>query len=84
MATKQAWLDRSKILELCRNLQTYLRGYKGIFEELESSKAEILDDTPRKVELKQLIDEDPDWTMKDIQDKYQEFKEVYEYLKSRE
>lgn len=84
MATKQAWLDRNNLLELCRKLQTYLRGYKGIFEEFESSKEEILDDVTRKVDLKRLIDEDPDWTMKDIQDKYQGFKEIYEYLKSRE
>jgi len=80
MATKEAWADRETMRSLFQNLQQSLEHYMGRFEELIQFKADVLDDSNRKTEMKKLIDEDPDWDLSKILNKYNEFKAIYDYL----
>lgn len=81
MADKKAWEDRAMMISLFQRLQGSIDNFKHIAKRTENFKVEVLDNPTRKAELKKLIDEDPDWDMTSIQDKYLEFKAIYDYLK---
>lgn len=80
MADKYAWEDREMIINLFKNLQQSLESFKESAEKMQKFKLGVLDHPGRLVELKKLIDEDPNWTIADIQTKYDEFKTIYDYL----
>lgn len=80
MATQTAWKDRKTMISLFQNLQGCLSNFKIFAKEAEKFKLEVLDDPERLTDMKKLIDEDPDWTLQDIQNKYNEFKTIYDYL----
>ena len=80
MALKQAWDDRKIMIILFHNLQSSLKDFKDYAEELNKFKIDILDDPTRKKEMKKLIDEDPDWDLSKILNKYNQFKKIYDYL----
>jgi len=80
MASKQAWQDRAKILNVLNSLEIYLRSYATTFESLKSFKEEILDIPERFADLKRIIDEDPTWTMQTLAEKYQFYKKIYDWL----
>ena len=80
MADKQAWNDRSRLLSMFQGLQQCLDNFKIFAKELNIFKTEVLGDVDRKAELMKLIDEDPDWDLTLILNKYNYFKEIYEYL----
>ena len=80
MADKQAWNDRSRLLSMFQGLQQCLDNFKIFAKELNTFKNEVLDDVERKNELMKLIDEDPDWDLSIILNKYNEFKVIYDYL----
>ena len=80
MTTQQAWTDRMTMINLFRNLNSCLDNFKIFAKEAEKFKIEVLDDPIRKADMKILIDEDPDWNMTKILNKYNEFKAIYDYL----
>lgn len=80
MATLEAWTDRETILSLFKGLKQSLDNFKIFAEALETFKVDVLDDPARKAELLKLIDEDPNCTLQDIQEKYNEYKTIYDYL----
>lgn len=80
MADLQAWNDRRTIISLFQGLQNSLDNYIIFAKELNKFKNDVLDDTERKTEMKKLIDEDPDWTLTKILNKYNEFKDIFDYL----
>lgn len=80
MATLQAWKDRDIMINLFANLGSYIENFILYVEKMEKFKLEVLDDIERLAEMKKLIDEDPKWTLADIQTKYNEFKTIYDYL----
>lgn len=80
MTTRQAWTDRITMISLFQNLNGCLDNFKIFAKEVEKFKLEVLDDPVRKADMKKLIDEDPDWDIAKIQDKYKEFKTIYDYL----
>lgn len=80
MTTKKAWEDRDNFIKLFKNLHNYCKHFNENFIDLETFKNEVLDDPTRKAEMKKLIDEDPDWTLTKIQDKYNEFKSIFDFL----
>lgn len=80
MANDTAWGDRSTLLSLNQNLNQCLANYKIFFEELQKFKEEVMDNPARKDELKKLINEMEDWSVAKINNKYQEFKTIYEHL----
>ena len=82
MATQQAWDDRKKIVDLFQRLQHHVEIFKKRFEEIEKFKTDVLDDPARKAEMKKLIDEDPDWTLTKIKDKYDELKSIRNFLET--
>jgi len=84
LADKQAWNDRSRLLSMFQGLQQCLDNYIIFAKELNTFKNEVLDDINRKNEMKKLIDEDPDWDLSTILNKYNEFKVIYDYLKTEE
>lgn len=80
MANCTAWTDRSRLLSMFQGLQQCLDNYIIFAKELNVFKNEVLGDATRKAEMKKLIDEDPDWTLAKIQEKYNDFKAIYDYL----
>lgn len=80
MANRTAWNDRSRLLSMFQGLQGCLDNYIIFAKELNTFKNEVLDDATRKKEMKKLIDEDPDWDLSKILNKYNEFKVIYDYL----
>lgn len=80
MADIQAWEDRKTIIILFHNLQSSLKEFKDYAEQAGKFKLEVLDNSERLAEMKKLIDEDPNWTLQDIQNKYNEYKTIYDYL----
>lgn len=80
MADKQAWADRMTMKSLFQNLKNCIDNFKIFAKEAEKFKLEVLDDPVRKAEMKKLIDEDPDWTLNKILNKYNEFKTIFDYL----
>ena len=81
MAGIQAWQDRDMILSVLNSMNIYLRSYKLNFEHLKVVKAEILDNPERVAGLKEIIDEDPIWTMESLIEKYQLYKDIYDWMK---
>ncbi len=81
MAKLEAWEDREKILKLFFSLQSSLDNFEDRFAEVMEFKTSVLDKSARKNEMKKLIDEDPDWDLSKILNKYNEFKVIYDYLK---
>lgn len=82
MADEKAWADRATMISLFSNLNGCLENFKISAKEIEKFKNEVLDDPVRLAEMKKLIDEDPNWDLQKIQDKYNEFKAIYDYLKT--
>ena len=82
MANIQAWQDRDMILSVLNSMKTYLRAYKFNFQHLKVVKTEILDDPERFAGLKEIIDEDPIWTMESLIEKYQLYKDIYDWMKA--
>ncbi len=80
MANQQAWNDRERFIALYSSLQQSIDNFIARFTEIMEFKSEVLDNPDRKIEMKKLIDEDPDWTLIKIQNKYNEFKVIYDYL----
>lgn len=80
MATKETWIDRATMISLFQNLNDCLENFKIFAKEAEKFKIEVLDDPIRKADMKKLIDEDPDWTLTKILNKYNKFKAIYDYL----
>jgi len=80
MADEYAWEDRELMINLFRNLQKCLDDFRSFAKEAEKFKLGVLDNPTRLAEMKKLIDEDPNWTLADIQTKYNEFKTIYDYL----
>jgi len=80
MADEFAWRDREMIISLFRNLQQCIDDFMKYSEKIHKFKMGVLDHPARLAELKKLIDEDPNWTLADIQAKYDEFKTIYDYL----
>lgn len=80
MADIQAWNDRSKLLNMFQGLQGCLENFIIFAKELNIFKNEVLDDVTRKAEMKKLIDEDPDWDFTKILNKYNQFKDIFDYL----
>lgn len=86
MADIYAWRDREFMIDLFKNLQQCIDDFIKLAEKAHKFKMGVLDHPERLAELKKLIDEDPSWTLTDepgqirIQDKYNEFKEIYDYL----
>lgn len=80
MADEFAWKDREIMISLFGNLQRCLDDFKTFAKEAEKFKLGVLDHPARLAELKKLINEDPNWTLADIQTKYNEFKTIYDYL----
>jgi len=78
----QAWQDRDLILSVLSSMDTYLRSYKFNFDYLTAVKTEILDNPERLAGLKEIIDIDPSWTMKELTDKYLLYKTIYDWLKA--
>ena len=81
MADERAWIDRYTMISLFQNLQGCIDNFIIYAKELNKFKNEVMDDPARLAEMKKLIDEDPKWTLADIQTKYNEFKTIYDYLK---
>lgn len=81
MADIKAWEDRATMISLFQNLKGCVDNFIIYGKETEKFKNEVLDDPVRLAEMKKLIDEDPRWTLQDIQNKYNEFKAIYDYLK---
>lgn len=81
MADEQAWTDRYTMISLFQNLNGCIANFIIFAKELNKFKNEVMDDPDRLAEMKKLIDEDPKWTLADIQTKYSEFKTIYDYLK---
>lgn len=81
MANETAWTDRYTMISLFQNLQGCIDNFIIYAKETNKFKNEVMDDPARLAEMKKLIDEDPKWTLADIQTKYQEFKTIYDYLK---
>ena len=80
MANLQAWQDRKTMIILFHNLQSSLKDFKDYAKDAEKFKNDVMDDPVRLAEMKKLIDEDPLWSIQDIQTKDQEFKTRYNYL----
>ena len=80
MADERAWIDRYTMISLFQNLQSCIDNYIIYAKEANKFKTEVLDDPERVAEMKKLINEDPNWDIQDIQNKYNEFKTIYEYL----
>ena len=80
MATQEAWTDRYTMISLFQNLQSCIDNYIIYAKEANKFKNEVLDDLERLAEMKKLIIEDPNWTLADIQAKYNKFKTIYDYL----
>ena len=81
MATQEAWTDRYTMISLFQNLKGCIDNFIIYAKELNKFKNDVMDDPDSLAEMKKLIDEDPRWSIQDIQTKYQEFKTIYEYLK---
>jgi hypothetical protein len=77
-----AWQDRDLILSVLSSMSTHLRSYKFNFDYLAKVKTEILDNPERLAGLKEIIDVDPSWTMKELTDKYLLYKTIYDWLKA--
>ena len=82
MADQQAWEDRKKFIDFFQRLQHHIEIFKKRFAEIEQFKIDVLDDPARKAEMKKLIDEDPDWTLTKIKDKYDELKSIRNFLET--
>ena len=80
MADERAWTDRYTMISLFQNLQSCIDNFIIYAKETDKFKNDVLDDSARLAEMKKLIDEDPRWTLADIQTKYNKYKTIYEYL----
>jgi len=80
MADEYAWRDRDTIYKIAEGFQRCLDDFMMLAEKTEKFKLGVLEHPARLAELKKIIDEDPNWTIQLIRDKYNEIKTVYNFI----
>jgi len=83
MANLDAWRDRDTVLSVFGDMSKYLRLFMMSFKYLQAIKTEILDNPERCAGLKEILDEDPIWSIEMLTEKFLFYKEVYDWLKER-
>jgi len=80
MADKYAWQDRDMIYKITEGFQRLFDEFMVLAKQTEQFKLGVLDHPIRLAELKKIIDEDPNWTVELIREKYNEIKTVYNFI----